>query len=415
LSEKGQKALYVRQKASKTSYKKYEAILLNVSPDGRLRQQFSFLGASRAGRWTGHAVQLHNLPRPTKAVERNMDRAVELLRAGDVKSVAAEFPSTMDVVASCIRAAFRAPEGSKLVVCDLNAIENRVLGWVARSKNILNVFKQGRDPYLDFAAKFYKVPYESITTIIDGVHKAKDADAALKRQIAKAPVLGCGYQLGGGEEEIDKNGDTYKTGLWGYAEGMGISMTRAQAHAAVKAWRDANPEVLQLWKDLEAAAIRAIKFRTPQVVGPVTFECFGGKLLRILLPSGRGLHYIHPTIETKTFPGRDGRDDYTKETIYYDGIDQTTRQWVRVSTYGGKLTENIVQAIARDLLLWGMFLAEAKGFKIVGHCHDEIITEVLLNALIGLKDLRQCMKTPPWWALDLPLGAEGYEGPYYHK
>jgi DNA polymerase len=199
---------------------------------------------------------------------------------------------------------------------------------------------------------------------------------------------------------------------------MGILMTRKQAHNGVKVWRDANPEIADpkggLWARLENAAMRAIKDRRPQTVGPVTFQCFGN-LLRILLPSGRGLHYIRPSIEQKRFEGRGGREDYVKDTIYYDGIDQTTRQWIRVATYGGKLTENIVQAIARDLPLHGLFLADEKGFEIVGHCHDEIITLVPDQSILGLSDLRQCMMTPPPWAPDIPLGAEGYEGTYYHK
>lgn len=407
----GHAALKLRQQASKTSYKKYEAILLNVGADGRLRYQFSFLGASRAGRWTGHAVQLQNLPRPTKEAEKNMDRAVELLRSGDGATVAKEFISPMGVVTSCIRAAFRAPEGSKLAVCDLNAIENRGLGWVARSRSILEVFEQGRCPYLSFAAIMYKTDYESLAA----AYERGELSAKEKRQIAKPAVLGCGYGLGGGEEYLDKNGDTIKGGLWGYAEGMGIAMTKPQAHKSVKVWREANPEVLQLWDDLETGAMRAIRSGRPVTVGPVVFQYFGGKLLRILLPSGRGLHYIKPTIETRTFPGRGGREDYSKDSIYYDGIDQTTRQWVRVPTYGGKLTENIVQAIARDLLLYAMFLADAKGFEIVGHCHDEIIALVKLLSNLGLQDLVECMETRPPWAPDLPLGAAGYEGIYYHK
>lgn len=419
MTPEAQKALYIRQKASKTSYKKYEAILTNVGADGRLRDQFSFLGASRAGRWTGHAVQLQNLPRPTKAVEKKLDRAIDLLReigqaqtevlSAYIDQVNKEFPSVMDVVSSCIRSAFRAPEGKKLVVCDLNAIENRVLGWVARSKTILAVFEEGRCPYLDFASKMYDIPYAELAA----AYESGDPSAKEKRQVAKPAVLGCGYGLGGGEEYQDKNGDWVKGGLWGYAEGMGIKVTQEQAHDAVKIWRDENPEVVQLWYDLEAAAIRAVKTGEAVRVGPVTFQCFGGKVLRILLPSGRGLHYIHPRIEGREFQGRKG--PYVRESLYYDGIDQQTRQWVRVPTYGGKLTENIVQAISRDLLLNAMFLADEMGFNIVAHVHDEIVTEVADDSRIGLKDLRDCMVTRPEWARDLPLGAEGYECVYYHK
>jgi DNA polymerase len=419
LTATGKEALYIRQKASKTSYKKYEAILLNVGPDRRLRQQFSFLGASRAGRWTGHSVQLHNLPRPAKSVEKKMERAVELLRAHDGITLASEFPSVMDVVTSCVRASFRAPEGKKLVVCDLNAIENRGLGWVAKSKTILDVFKQGRCPYLDFACDLYHKDYEELAD----AYAHGDAATKEMRQISKPAVLGCGYGLGGGDEYMTEDGDVLKGGLWGYAENMFVFISKKQAHEMVKVWRKKNKEIAGwtdkneirhpgLWERLETAAIRSIKECRPQTVGPVTFECFGGKVLRILLPSGRGLHYIHPRIAERKFPGWEGKEPYVKESLFYEGIDQTTRQWVEIPTYGGKLTENIVQAIARDILLNGLFLAEEKGFEIAGHCHDEIIT---VTDTLGLVDLRECMEAVPPWAPDIPLGADGYEGVYYRK
>lgn len=422
LSPLAQKVLKLRLQASKTSYRKYEAILMNVGPDGRLRYQFSFLGAARAGRWTGHDVQLQNLPRPNKEVDKMLALAIDLLQKADERELIKNFKTPiMEIVASCIRSSFQAPKGFKFTVCDLNAIENRVLGWVARCKSILDVFAAGKCPYLSFAALLFGVPYEDLITIDEhGIHKAKDAEASIMRQQAKPAVLGAGYRLGGGDEIQNKFGDTIKTGLWGYADGMGIKMPREDAHRAVKIFRDSYPEVVQLWYDLEEASFNAV--RNPgnvYKVGPVEFQCFGAKVLRILLPSGRGLHYIRPMIEMLPF-GTDPRtgEPRLKKTLTYAGIDQETRQWTRVTTHGGKLTENIVQAISRDILLHAMFLADAQGFEICGHVHDEIISlrpDLPEHKGKDLIRLRECMIARPPWASDLPLNAEGYEGYFYKK
>src|SRR6185312_13993514 len=181
ISSEAREALTLRKQLAKTSDSKFDAICEIVSPDGRLRNQFVFMGSSRAGRWSGRDCQLQNLPRPDKAVEKKLDLALALLTAGDYPGVCREFPSPMDVVASCIRSAFRAPQGKHFVVCDLNAIENRGLGWIAECDSILKVFRDQRCPYLSFACEMYGLKYEDL----DHAYRQGDLEAKEKRQIAK--------------------------------------------------------------------------------------------------------------------------------------------------------------------------------------------------------------------------------------
>jgi DNA polymerase bacteriophage-type len=399
------KAFLLRRQASKTSDSKYDKIRDNVGSDGRLHYQYGYLGAAKTGRWNSYTVQLANLPRPTKEVEKNLDLAIELLKKGDKLGLVLSFPNVMEVVTSCIRSAFRATEGSRLIVADLNAIENRMIGWLAGADSILNVFREGRDPYLDFACLIYEMDYNELAEAYeDGDPKAKEI-----RTQAKPAVLGCGYRLSGGEEIRNEDGDLIKTGLMGYANSMGIKITKEAAHKAVKVFRERYPEVVALWYALEDAAKMALLSGSPQQVGHVTFEAFGNKLLRIVLPSSRALHYIRPKLEMVAFK------DSEKETLTYEGVESETKKWVRLKTHGGKLLENISQAISRDILLNGMMNADKLGFSLVGHVHDEIISEVPYASPLGLPDLVAAMVAPPDWAFDLPLGANGFESVYYKK
>jgi DNA polymerase len=347
-------------------------------------------------------INLQNLPRPDRSVSKKLDLAVELLRSGRFDELAAEFPDLMAVATSCIRSSFCAPSGKKLVVCDLGAIENRVLGWVAVCDGILKVFRDKLDPYVSFAVFMYDQPYEIL--ILD-----KE-----KRQQAKPAVLGAGYRLGGGQLGTDRYGNEIKTGLWGYAAAMGVDMPQEECQRVVGVFRAAYTEVVQLWYDLESASFACLDGGKHEV-GRCVFEAFGGtdrydrKLMRITLPSGRCLHYIRPKIEKREFYGK------MKDTLTYEGIDQLTRLWERTTTHGGKLTENIVQAIARDILLNGMFISDSMGFEIIGTVHDEQITLVDIDSPLDHHKLRECMIVQPEWAPDLPLDAEGYQGVYYKK
>src|SRR5690606_17245016 len=287
-----------------------------------------------------------------------------------------------DVLSTLLRSAFCAPDGYKFVIADLSAIESRVIGWLARCETLLNVFREGKDAYKAFAVHLFKKPYEEITK--------------QERNDAKAPVLGGGYRLGGGDL-VGEYPDQKKTGLWGYAENMGIELTKEECHRAVQVFRETYPEIVQLWYDLENAVSRVMSGEGPQRVGPVTFALKPPFLLA-RLPSGRRLFYCRPKMERKTRTWPDGRKT-TKLQLTYEGIHQTTKKWVRMDTHGGKLVENLVQAIANDILRHGLRKADAAGFPIVLHVHDEIGALVRRNdPKLTVHALEACMTDPPAWA-----------------
>jgi DNA polymerase len=227
--------------------------------------------------------------------------------------------------------------------------------------------------------------------------------------------LGAGFGLGGGEEKETDGGDVYRSGLWGYAQSMGVELTQEEAAESVRIYREMYPEVVQLWWDMQDAAVEAIR-HPKQIfeVGPVAFECAGAKVLRMLLPSGRCLHYINPRADMVEREGRHGT--YKKAQVTYEGREQGTRAWNRQNLIGSHACENAVQAIARDILVYGMRLATEIGFKIVLHVHDEIGALVKDGSHLGLDDLVRCMSTqPPWTGGNLPLEAAGYENIFYRK
>jgi Casjensviridae DNA polymerase len=439
LTPLGKEVINLRAESSKTSFKKLHALKLKISSDGRLRNAFMYYGASRTGRWSGgggakkgktKGVQFQNLPRPNKQVEKNLERAVQLIDSQDFDTAIKEFappgvPSVVSMATGCIRSVFQAPPGKKLVVCDLGAIENRVLGWMAGCEPILEVFRKNMDPYVAFGTKMFHQPYEVL------IHDKE------KRQIAKPAVLGCGYGLGHGTEidkatgkrvavlRLNKYGNEVKTGLIAYAENMGIKLTPDESYLAVTAFRKAYPEVIKLWGDTEDAVIRVLKGQGPQKVGFVEFDRRkrkdGSYILRSLLPSGRYLHYLNARIVTEEATNKKG-EKYDKEVIYYDGIGHgvgatTTKiEWAPVKAYGGKFVENEDQGISRDVFVNGMVLADEIGMSVVLHCHDELgCEEDDVDFGFGLADLKYCMTQTPSWAPGLPLAAEGWEGKMYKK
>lgn len=455
--------LLLRQDTSKTAYTKLERLLEILNNQDRLCGQFMFLGASRSGRWSGSGVQVHNLPRPIKWVEKHLEEAIRFVDSIDYKGLTAALaleknpPSIISVMTSLIRSCFQAPEGFELSVCDLNAIENRVLGWVTGCQSILDVFTtvspagKAMCPYLSFAAdKMYNIPYETLEALYD----KGDADAKEKRQLAKPVVLGAGYGLGSGVErrctkcgeklkfreavcsthsrqpvryiaiaEDDGYGNIVYQGLMGYAQNMGVTMTPEQAYFAWKAFRDGYPEVVAGWDDLQKAAIEVLTNGDEVDACYCVFdriELNGQFIMRIKLPSGRYLHYMNARIKLEEKVSEAGRK-YISKSLMYDGIGHGVGAigagWGAVYTYGGKLMENIVQAISRDILADAMMMAHKMGAEIVLHVHDEIGTlKKKADAFgFGLKDLHYCMTTTPYWAPGLPLGAAGFEGRYYKK
>lgn len=409
LTERGREALKLRQQLAKSSTAKLDAIKNFVSADGRLRNQYVYGGAARTLRWSGRAVQLQNLPRPTI---KDIDGAVKAILTGDIDEVR-KFGPPLEVIASCLRSAFRAPKGKKFVVCDLASIEVVGVGWVAGCQAILDVFEQKRDAYVDFGTRMYGKSYEELDPKAEGITEEQKKDRKDKRQIAKPAVLGCGYGLGGGDEELNKDGDLEKTGLWGYAQAMNVDMPRETAHEAVRIYRESYPEVCSCWRKLENAAIKAVQTGIQQCTNRIIFGAVKpGKLLYCVLPSGRRLHYVRPDLTEETRRSKDG-EPWTVTKLSYEG--DVGHFWGSQWTWGGKLTENAVQAWARDLLACGMVNATAAGMKIVGHAHDELICEESETGENDIAKLRECMIKRPEWGLDIPLDAAGFEDIIYRK
>jgi DNA polymerase len=404
----------MRSLATKTSTAKFDSIK-EKTRDGRIYNMLQFYGASRTGRWGGRDPQPQNLPRPDGDIEGQEERVTEMVCNGEIVSIINEFGNVTRVVSSLVRSSFRASPGHTFYAADLNAIENRVLGWMFNCQPILDVFREGRCPYLDFGTRMYKQPYEEM------LHEYKVLKQKKKRQNSKPAVLGGGYMLGGGDEVENENGDIVKTGLWGYAEAMGIKMTREEAHEAVRVFRESYPEVVQGWANLRDAAFDCVRDRTTIRVGPVIFKGDNG-MMRVKLPSGRVLHYLYPRIEEVTREFKRTRADGTVEiekkkvpALSYEGVNQLTKKWGRTYTHGGKLTENLVQAIARDVLAAGLVRATKLGFKIVLHVHDEIVCEVPDGSKLTIDDLCEAMASPISWAPGLPLAAEGAVSHIYKK
>lgn len=475
LTAECREVLKARMEASSTSYKKLETMSSNLCPDGRIRNMFIYMGSARCGRWSGAAVQPHNFARPDGTFEKmkNVVKARDLIYAFDYEGLKTAFKNKNDelyspliIAKNVIRTVFVAPPEKRFNVCDLNAIETRVGAWVAGCEALLGVFHpftdesgkfypNGRDPYLDFASKMYGIPYTKLWADYKGFNgEVAQIEAKRKRQIAKPGVLGAIYRLGGGGWGYDKNGDEIKTGLWGYAEAMGVDMTQEQAHEVVKIFRAAYQEIGGapnsdigfgggIWYILENAVKDVLEGeRTIRKIGPagcividkVTIE---GRdpLLRIKLPSGRYLHYFDASIQNVKMPWQQKKDmpvefdiegnptrwevqlvDVYKPGFTYYGKDQHTDQWTMIVSHGGKIFENIVQAIARDVLADKLLEFEKIGLQVVGHVHDEGICLSNDDPFTpGVMEMEKIMNTPVEWAPSLLLGSDGFEDYFYHK
>ena len=273
LTDAAKRVLEIRSQTSKSSVSKYTAISDKTSADGRLRYEYQFMGASRTHRWSSLGVNMGNLPRPTKQVEKNLNRAVELVQKMDYDGIVSEFGKPLDVVSSVLRSSFRAPKGYKFVVADLASIENRALGYLSRCSAILDVFTttftyEGEDhpekdifrgmsvpldPYLEFATRMYQQPYAELW------YEWKIKGDTTKRTMAKPGSLGAGYSMGVGEQKVSADGDIFFTGLLGYARAMGVVMSPEEAEHAIKVFRDSYKEVVYFWSDMSRAALRAVR------------------------------------------------------------------------------------------------------------------------------------------------------------
>lgn len=369
-----ERLLNLRLKMAKTSVKKYEAIERAVCPDGRVRGLLQFYGANRTGRWAGRLVQVQNLPQNHL---NDLTLARNLVREGEYSTLDCLFESTPHVLSELIRTAFIPKENHIFYVADFSAIEARVIAWLAKEQWRIDVFATHGKIYEASASQMFKIPIEEITK------------GSPLRQKGKISELALGY--GGSVGALTAMG----------ALEMGIADDELKN--LVTAWRQANPNITKLWWEVDKAAIKAVEEKTTIRLGTLVFHCKSG-ILFIQLPSGRRLSYIKPKLETNKF-GRNG--------LTYEGIG-ATKKWERIETYGPKLVENIVQAIARDLLAEAMLQVDKSGYKIVMHVHDEIVVEVEKGKKT-LENLCELMSITPTWAAGLLLRADGYECEYYRK
>lgn len=406
--------LSIRLEATKTSTAKYKALTNATSEDGRLRNTLQFAGAQRTARWAGRVFQPQNMPRPDMKQDQ-IDLGVEALKAGVADLT---FDNVMRLTANTVRGCIVAPPGKKLCIADLSNIEGRVLAWVAGEDWKLKAFA-------DFDAgvgeDLYKVAYGRSFNI-----DPKNA-VGQKRQIGKVMELGLGYEGGVAafltfaavyQMDLDELADAVHTtapkdaiaqayNIYEWAvkkrRTLGLPKNIYVACEVLKAsWRAAHPQTKSLWKDTGDAVRSAIA--NPGVTFDVRMLKIrrDGAWLRIKLPSGRYLCYLQPRVEEG-------------DQITYMGVNQYTRRWGRIKTYGGKLVENIVQAIARDVLGYNMPLVEEHGFEIVLSVHDELLTETEDRDLWNHYRLAALMSNNPPWAQGLPLSAAGFETYRYRK
>lgn len=377
---KAQRVIAIRREMGKTSNKKYEAMQKCVCKDGRIHGLLQFCGAARTGRWAGRLVQVQNLPQNHLV---SLDFARNLVRQGDLDEFEMNYANVTQVLSELIRTAFVAEPGKTFHVCDFSAIECRVIAWLASEDWVLEVFRSNGDIYCANASKMFKVPVE------------KHGQNAQLRQKGKIATLALGY--GGGVSALEAMG------------GSKLGLTEDEEKEIVKLWRDSNPRIVRMWAVIEKAAITAIK--TGESVTVYRNIVIGKRwgMLTITLPSGRTICYPRAEVETEYNDGWRGDHDI----IEYEGLNQTTKKWGKVRTYGGKLTENIVQAVARDILGIVILRAKAAGLNIVFHIHDEIIVEATPDQTLA--DVEALFSKPIDWCRDLPLKGAGYTTPYYLK
>lgn len=364
-------ALILRQQLAKSSVKKYQAMQNCVCADGRAHGMFMFYGANRTGRFAGRLVQLQNLP------QNHMDdlkQARALVRRADYDSLKLLYDSVPDVLSELIRTAFIPYEGGKFIVADFSAIEARVIAWMADEKWRLEVFRNGGDIYCASASQMFGVPVE------------KHGINGHLRQKGKIAELALGY--GGSVGALKAMG----------ALEMGIP--EEELKPLVDAWRDANPNITELWWDVDRAVKEAVDLRTTSETHGIQFVYESGFLF-ICLPSGRRLAYVKPRIGENRFGG---------ESVTYEGVGGT-KKWERLESYGPKFVENIVQALSRDILCYAM--KTLRCCNIVAHVHDEIIIEA--DPRVSLEAVCEQMGRTPPWAKGLILRADGYETPFYKK
>lgn len=383
-----QRMLEIRQELGKTSTKKYDAIEAAVCDDGRVRGLLQFYGANRTGRWAGRLVQVQNLPR---TYTEPLEFARELVKGRKLDALRTVYGSPNDTLSQLIRTAFVAAPGNVLIDADFSAIEARVISWLADEEWRLEVFRTHGKIYEASASQMFGVPLERI--------KKGNPEYSL-RQRGKVAELALGYQ--GGVPAM-RQMDTGK---------LLADLPDEEIKDIVDKWRNTNPKIRNLWYSFNDAAIRVIQNGGSLRVRCCTFarecDCIRGTTcMTILLPSGRKLYYVEPAV---------GENRWGGPSITYMGVNDKNK-WGRIETYGGKLVENVVQAIARDCLAQAIGHLEAAGLPVVFHIHDEVVIDTAAfdtnDAM--LDKVVKIMSAPIPWAEGLPLGADGWVGAFFKK
>lgn len=378
-----QRMLEIRQELGKTSTKKYDAIE-NAVCGGRVRGLLQFYGANRTGRWAGRLVQVQNLPR---TYTDPLDLAREMVKAEELDNLRVVYGDVNDTLSQLIRTAFIASEGNVLIDADFSAIEARVISWLAGEGWRLGVFRNGGDIYCASASQMFHC------------NVVKGGENGHLRQKGKVAELALGYQ--GGSGALIAMG------------ALDMGLTEEELPDIVQKWRAASPKICKLWYDFDEVARHVITNGGYARVACCTFarECDpvnGTVYMTIRLPSGRKLFYVDPAV---------GVNRWGNPSITYAGVEQGTKKWGRLETYGGKLVENCVQAIARDCLAGCIERLEAAGFPVVFHVHDEVVIDIkpFADDKTMLRRVEEIMSAPILWAEGLPLSADGWVGQYFKK
>lgn len=364
--------LELRQELSKSSVRKYDAMKNVKGKDNRARGLIQFYGANRTGRYSGRLIQVQNLRRNNL---KNLDLARSLVKNRDYETMEILYESPSDILSQLIRTAFIAKEGTRFIISDFSAIEARVLAWLAGEQWVLDAFENGEDIYSRTASRMFGVPVEK-----HGVN-------GHLRQKGKIATLACGYQ-----------------GALGALKAMGgieMGLSEDELQSIVDSWREANPNIVSLWWDIDSVVKRVVKTRSKEEYKNLVISYEKG-ILFIELPSKRRLAYPKAKLGTNRFGG---------ESVVYEGI-VVGNKWDKIESYGGKFVENIVQAIARDILAEAMMRLEKKGFNIVMHIHDEVVIE---SDSSSIEEVNQIMSFVPEWAPGLILDADGFESKFYKK
>lgn len=364
--------LELRQELSKSSVRKYDAMKNVKGKDNRARGLIQFYGANRTGRYSGRLIQVQNLRRNNL---KDLDLARSLVKNRDYETMEILYESPSDILSQLIRTAFIAKEGTRFIISDFSAIEARVLAWIAGEQWVLDAFENGEDIYCRTASRMFGVPVEK-----HGVN-------GHLRQKGKIATLACGYQ-----------------GALGALKAMGgieMGLSEDELQSIVDSWREANPNIVSLWWDIDAVVKRVVKTRTKEEYKSLVISYEKG-ILFIQLPSKRRLAYPKAKIGMNRFGG---------ESIVYEGI-VVGNKWDKIESYGGKFVENIVQAIARDILAEAMMRLEKKEFNIVMHIHDEVVIE---SDSSSIEEINEIISIVPSWAPGLSLEADGFESEFYKK